>query len=420
MDARNCPAPLPDQIDLSVLSSMEELAGLKSDWDRLAATDSRDGMFRGYDWNVLWLKHMAPQVTPHVLEIRRASGEVVGIVPLCRRTYKDSLFRFRSLGFTGREVTCGDFLDVLAAPGYKDRVLSCVLEYLEQALRRNELIVLGECLQGSDTAQRLSEWVGAKKLRARWQEERAAPYIELPSSFAEYRRTLSRNTRSNLKRRERQLLEEQGYTVERLRGPEEVLPRLSHLFRLHEARWQSLGQKGVFVHPGFREFLHAFIAEAHPQTETVLYMMCSDDGPMAAILLFRWGEMTMYYQSGWDPASPGARLSPNLVLFGRAIGDAIAEGYRYFEFLRGDESFKGKFTGTARPTSTLLVTGDGFKSCLYLVIMRIKDRVKSIMANRFPAGRRRRASLFRGPNVAEEEHRPGQRCGGGKDEDAAS
>ncbi len=395
MGARNTPVPPPDQIDLSVLSCVEELARRKSDWDRLAATDRRDGMFRGYDWNVLWLKHMDPRATPHVLEIRRASGEVVGIVPLCRRTYKGSVFRFRSLGFTGREVTCGDFLDVLAEPGYKDRVLSCVLEYLEQALRRNELIVLGECLQGSDTAHRLREWVGAKKLRARWQEERAAPYIELPSSFDEYIRTLSRNTRSNLKRRERQLLQEQGYTVERLWGPEEVLPRLPHLFRLHAARWRSLGEKGVFAHTGFCEFLQAFIAEAHPQTETVLYMMCADDEPMAAILLFRWGEMTMYYQSGWDPASPGARLSPNLVLFGRAIHDAIDEGYRYFEFLRGDEPFKGKFTTTARSTSTLLVAGGGIKPCLYLVTMRIKDWAKSVIHKCLPAGWRGIGSVFR-------------------------
>jgi CelD/BcsL family acetyltransferase involved in cellulose biosynthesis len=353
-------------------------------------------MFRGYDWNVLWLKHVAPQVTPHVLEVTRASGEVVGIVPLCQRTYEDSVLRFRSLGFTGREVTCGDFLDILAAPGEKDRVLSCVLEYLEQALCRYELIVIGECLRGSDTARRLSEWVAAKKLRARWQEERAAPYIELPSSFDAYRRTLSRNTRSNLRRRERQLLEEQGYTIERLRGPGEVLPQLPHLFRLHEARWRSLGQQGVFVHPGFCEFLTAFVAEAHPQTEANLYTMCAEGEPMAAILFFRWGEAILYYQSGWDPASPGARLSPNLVLFGRAIGDAITDGYRYFEFLRGDEPFKGKFTTHARPTTTLLVAGDGIKPRLYLVAMRVKDLAKSMTGGRLLNGKRGRKSLFRG------------------------
>ena len=55
MDAQDNPALSSDPIDLSVLGSVEELARRKSDWDRLAATDRRDGMFRGYDWNVLWL-----------------------------------------------------------------------------------------------------------------------------------------------------------------------------------------------------------------------------------------------------------------------------------------------------------------------------------------------------------------------------
>jgi len=84
------------------------------------------------------------------------------------------------------------------------------------------------------------------------------------------------------------------------------------------------------------------------------------------------------------------------VLFGRAIGDAITEGCRYFEFLRGDEPFKGKFTTTARPTTTLLVTGDGIKPYLYLVTMRMKDWVKSVVGGRLLAGKRRRKSLFRG------------------------
>jgi CelD/BcsL family acetyltransferase involved in cellulose biosynthesis len=161
-------------------------------------------------------------------------------------------------------------------------------------------------------------------------------------------------------------------------------------------RWRSLGQKGVFVQPGFREFLQAFIAEAHPQTETDLYLMCAEGKPMAAILFFRWGEAILYYQSGWDPASPGARLSPNMVLFGRAIRDGIAEGYRYFEFLRGDEPFKGKFASRARPTNTLLVTGEGVKCRVYLATMRIKDWAKSVIGGRPQARRRRGTIRFRG------------------------
>jgi CelD/BcsL family acetyltransferase involved in cellulose biosynthesis len=369
---------MSDRVELSILQSANELVELKADWDRLASAQRRDGMFRGYPWNVLWLKHIDPRAIPHVLKMRSGSGEVVGIVPFCRQTYKSYLFRLKSLGFTGREVTCGDFLDVLAAPGYEDQVLSCMLDYLEHALAQYDLVVIGECLRGSHTATRLDEWVRRNRLQARWQEDRLAPYIELPSSFDEYRRSLSRNTRTNLRRRKRQLLTEHGCTLKRLRGPSEVLPQLQHLFRLHGARWRSVGQEGVFSHPGFRDLLRAFISEAYPQTQTDLYLICAKDNPVAAILFFRWGKTTIYYQGGWDPASPEARLSPSLVLFGQAIADAIADGARHFEFLRGDETFKAKFTTTARRTATLLVSSGGMKPRSYLLGLQLKDRGKAL------------------------------------------
>ncbi len=329
---------------------------------------------------MLWLKHIAPEAVPHVLRMTNDRGEVVGIAPLCETVYADRFFRLRSLGFTGREVVCGDCLGVLAAAGFEEAVRERVLEHMEEMLNRYPLIVLGECVLDSPMACRLEEWVREKGLQVRWQEERVSPYIELPSSFAEYRRRISRNTRENLKRKGRQLLKDKGCRLIRLRGPDEVLPQLHHFFRLHDARWKSVGRQGAFVHPGFREFLRAFVAEAHPQTVCELYMMNTGDQPVAATLFFRSGESILYYQSGWDPASPEARLSPGFVLHGEAIADAIADGYRYFEFLRGDEPYKKKFTTTVRRTITLVVAGRGLKPRTYLSAMRAKEWGKSLFS----------------------------------------
>ncbi len=376
------------RIEVSVLQTREEIVPLKPDWDRLAAGEKQDGVFRGYAWNTLWLKHIAPEAVPHVLKMTNERGEVVGIAPLCERGYEDRFFRVRSLGFTGREVVCGDCLDILAATGYEEEVRERMLEHIERMLGHISLVVLGECLRDSPTVARLDEWVRAKGWRAQWQEERVVPYIELPSSFAEYRQRISRNTRENLRRKGRQLLKAAGCSLVRLRGPDEVLPQLPHFFRLHEARWKSVGRKGVFAQPGFREFLRAFVAEAHPQTVSELYMIQSGDRPVAATLFFRSGEAVLYYQSGWDPASPEARLSPGFVLHGQAIADAISEGYRYFEFLRGDESYKKKFTTTAKRTTTLVLAGRGLKPRAYLAAMRAKEWGKSLHARIMPGGKR--------------------------------
>jgi CelD/BcsL family acetyltransferase involved in cellulose biosynthesis len=350
----------------------DELLRLRADWERLAAHAPGDGLFRGYAWNALWFRHVAPQAVPHVVTVLRG-GETVGLAPLCETTYEARCLRLRALGFAGRDVVSGDFLDLLAAPGCEEAVRDAVLAHVAAELDRVPLFVLGDCLRDSATARRAAAFMEACGRRARWQEERACPAIDLPRDFGAYVSTLSQNTRYNLRRRPRQL-REAGCEILRLRGGAEILPRLGTLFRLHEARWLAEGQRGHFVRPGFREFLEAFVAAPGPGVSPELYVLDDPGGPVAALLFFRRGGVVHFYQGGWDPASPHARLSPCLALFARAIEDAIADGCRRFEFLRGDEAYKRKLAPAERRTATLVVAGRGLLPRLYLAVQGFRSR----------------------------------------------
>ena len=61
------------------------------------------------------------------------------------------------------------------------------------------------------------------------------------------------------------------------------------------------------------------------------------------------------YNSGFDPRP--ARCRPGVVLIARTIEDAIARGFRRYDFLRGEEPYKYGFG--AVPTEVLRVTLDG-------------------------------------------------------------
>lgn len=357
--------------EVAVARRAEDLPRLREDWERLAAHASRDGLFRGYAWNTLWFRHVAPRATPHVVTVSR-DGETIGLAPLCETTYEARFLELRALGFAGRDVVSGDFLDFLAAPGAEADVLEAILEHVDEELDRAPLFVLGDCLAGSPTAQRVAAFMAERGRPARWQEERACPAIELPRDYDLYLKTLSQNTRANLKRRPRQL-REAGCDIRRLRGAE-VLEHLPTLFRLHEARWQEEGQQGHFVRPGFRGFVEAFVAKPGPDVTPELYLLGDAAGAVAALLFFRRGDVVHFYQGGWDPASPHARLSPSLAVFARAIEDAIADGCRRFEFLRGDEAYKRKLAPAERRTATLLVAGRGLLSRAYLAVQDLRNR----------------------------------------------
>src|SRR5207302_143663 len=58
-----------------------------------------------------------------------------------------------------------------------------------------------------------------------------------------------------------------------------------------------------------------------------------------------------YYQSGYDPLWAGK--SPGLVLLARTVQDAFAEGHQEFDFLRGNEGYKGEWARGERWTIQL-------------------------------------------------------------------
>ena len=373
-------APVPTPVTMAdlALRVVEDPATLRADWSRLAAHAGDMSLFATYEWHAIWYRRVAPDARPAVLAAASvADGTVVGLAPFCDRAYKDLGLKLPAVGFSGRDVVSGDYLDVLAEPEWHGRVVEATLDHLAGVLRAGRMVVLGEIVRGSDLDAAVTAWLEREGFRFRVQEERVCPYLDLPASFDEYLKTRSRNTRSLIRRRIRQV-GEAGCTVLRLEG-DAILPHLPRFFELHRARWESAGQRGVFIRSGFPEFVHDLVAAPPPGVVPILHALNGKDEVSAAFLVFHCGPTAIYYQAGWDPASEHARLSPGLVLMARAIESAIEAGCTTFDFLRGGEGYKRKFTDTFRRTYTLLVAGRGLRARGYLGALRVKDAVKRLL-----------------------------------------
>jgi CelD/BcsL family acetyltransferase involved in cellulose biosynthesis len=109
-----------------------------------------------------------------------------------------------------------------------------------------------------------------------------------------------------------------------------------------------------------------------------MYILKHEQKPAGAVIVFWFGETASFYQSGWDPDSPLVRRSPGIVLLTQTIKDAIENGFRYYDFLRGDENYKGRLTKSSRRTVTLLLARS-FLARKYLDAARLKDSVKRLL-----------------------------------------
>jgi CelD/BcsL family acetyltransferase involved in cellulose biosynthesis len=83
-----------------------------------------------------------------------------------------------------------------------------------------------------------------------------------------------------------------------------------------------------------------------------LWMLWLEERPAAALFCLEQAGSVSLYNSGFDPDARA--MSPGVVLIARTIEDAIARGFRRYDFLRGEEPYKYGFG--AAPTEVVRVT----------------------------------------------------------------
>ncbi|MGH6809694.1 MAG: GNAT family N-acetyltransferase [Ensifer adhaerens] len=190
------------------------------------------------------------------------------------------------------------------------------------------------------------------------------PYVNLPESWEEYLSThMSAQTRQKLRRFMRMVEASPDYRI--TRATEETIERdLDTLFRLWRIKWaERKGSKVDRLITLTREML----LDAFNQGALDVPVLWYQDRPLGVLanLLDRQKKTILFYITGRDEA--WTTPSPGLLLHGFAIRDAIAEGYRVYDFLRGNEAYKYSFGVEERRIRSMLVrtlSGRNQRNCL--------------------------------------------------------
>jgi CelD/BcsL family acetyltransferase involved in cellulose biosynthesis len=249
---------------------------------------------------------------------RSDEGEAVALVALERRLGGP----LRVARFLGHGAA--DVLGPVCAPGrgHEARALELMGGHFD--------VLLAERLPGEG-------WPALLGGRPVQREE--SPVVTVPEGgWEEYLAGRSSNLRSQVRRKERRLLEK-GLTYRLCREPGRLADDMDVLVRLHIERWgqvatQALGPARAAFHGEFarialeRGWLRLWLAEI-------------DGRAVAAWYGFRYGGFEWYYQSGRDPALE--RESVGLVLLAHTIREAMNDGVREYKFLRGGEGYKDRF-----------------------------------------------------------------------------
>ncbi len=80
-------------------------------------------------------------------------------------------------------------------------------------------------------------------------------YVDTDMDWKARLRTVGKSMRYNLTRRVSNLFEEYDCRFHLIENADELEPAMDALVELHQARWQSKDEQGVFALPGVEEFM---------------------------------------------------------------------------------------------------------------------------------------------------------------------
>jgi CelD/BcsL family acetyltransferase involved in cellulose biosynthesis len=318
-----------------LLSTATELRQLKPEWAELYRRCPYATSFQRPEWLLSWVDAFMPQQI-RAIAIRN-EDTLVGLAPLL--IYEK--LNEPTLAFLGGGVS--DYLDILAEPQFTHGVVEAVCLAATDIPEWNtfELTDLSSC----------SPLLASPLLRQHACEHDVCSALDLPEDREQLLHIFSKRQRANLRNAHSRLYRAGGARIE-IADSEALNEALLDLVRLHTTRWTLAHQSGVLSDAAVKHFHCLSAPELLKSGVLRLYRLRQKGRTLAVIHALFDGETVYCYLQGFDPEA--AYFSPGTVLMFKLMEDAVAEGFRKFDFLRGQETYKQHWR--ARPVPTYRVT----------------------------------------------------------------
>jgi CelD/BcsL family acetyltransferase involved in cellulose biosynthesis len=355
-------------------------------WEAAAAANPWATPFSGWAFQRAWWDAYGGSAHDQTLTVVDGeSGELVAIVPLMHRhevepTDAATNTKMR-MGHsseltpvppTAKAIFFGasyhaDYATILAKPSDMPIVADAVAAHLAAGADLADphpapwdVIDLRRLRCGDPAAEALADALGRREISEGWtlnvEREDVCPVLSLPAggTYADYLGTHDKKGRHEIRRKIRRA---EAHGEVRLVESSDPLVDLETFAEFHQGKW---GERGLFpATPGgdaSRRFFRRLFEEHGPDGVLRLSFLTVGERRIAAGVHIRTADGYLYYNGGVDVDA--RELSPGVLMVAAYIQQAIGDGCRRFDFLRGDEPYKYEWGAVDEPIQRILVRRD--------------------------------------------------------------
>ncbi len=167
------------------------------------------------------------------------------------------------------------------------------------------------------------------------------PYVPLPPLYNDYLESLSVSFKRMLKNRTNFCVKHGVSFVFLSNSHQELLPAaLIELNRLHKLRMKEMGMESKFLKSDSQTFHE--VLQGHNNNPILIIQALRDHEVIGTLYGFISSNRFVYFAAGIDPRY--SKYSLGVVLIGKMMDYLIVHNFSYFDFLRGTEDYKFKWT----------------------------------------------------------------------------
>ena len=368
------------ELSIEEVNDIETFSSLREQWNALLQKSGDNNVFLTWEWLFIWWRHFGDNKKLRILLIKEQSN-IIGIVPLMQWKYTKCFININVL-----ENICAQECDYSGAilTERADESIAILLGHLRKITSDGKTVVrMWHIPERSDFLKVLHEkhpsFNDSLVLNERLSDQ--CPYIDLPATWEEYFQSLGKRTREHLRRMAKLL--EKDFTIEfkKYTGDDDLRSILETLFYLHQKRWQAKNIDSKFQTPQARGF-YIDLSEAFHQKGWLNLSFVNINSTTVSI---EWGfdydrtywSMTFSFDLDYSRYSVGRIHSMYL------IQDAINNGQRKFDMLKGTEEYKSHYAKNKASNMLITLSRNSLKGKLRLISLNILIKFDNMRTRSF-------------------------------------
>ncbi len=364
-------------IGIAPITTKEEFKTMKDDWNELLNISCANTVFLTWEWLFNWWEAFGEEGKLHILSVRRDDDrKPIGILPFYIREEKLlGLINIKIADFMGTGIVCSDYLDIIVRPGFEETVILKLFEYFKKQKSIIDFIQFSDINESSRTILVVKEQHKKMGLSLIPLGETTCPFLPLTENWDDCMKYVTERSKKNFAYYQRRIKREFAMEYEQWDSNRDPKQGTDILRILHQDRWESRGEPGLFRHKKFSIFHRKIIEEFAHNGWLRLFFLKLDGKYVASIYAFNYNSKYYYYQAGFDDSYK--KYSVGQCSLYMAIQKAFEEKVAEFDFLRGAMPYKYEWTSLERHNVTFLVGKGNYIERLYLSYCDLERALKT-------------------------------------------